>query len=69
MVVRNKKMDEVAEKLLNDAALICFQCSRREDAKGRPSECPSNCGALVVIECAENILSAIEERDRVFEAA
>ncbi|MGJ3259177.1 MAG: hypothetical protein ACFE0S_06185 [Rhodospirillales bacterium] len=62
-------MDEVAEKLFNDAALICFQCSRREGGESQSPECPSDCGALVVIKCAENIIKAIEERDRAFEAA
>lgn len=69
MILRNKNMEDVAGKLFNDAALICFQCSRREGGKEQPSDCPSDCGALTVIECAKNIVSAIAERDRAFEAA
>lgn len=69
MVMTINKMEDVAQKLFNDAAAICFQCSRRGEPGLAAVPCPANCGALEVLKCARNIVGEIEARNHAIREA
>ncbi|MBO6522075.1 MAG: hypothetical protein JJ900_17510 [Rhodospirillales bacterium] len=61
-------MESVAMKLFNDAAIICFECKKRDRTSAANEDCPSTCGALAVLRCARDIVDSIETRDQVLKA-
>lgn len=63
MVMSLDDMRDIAEKLLGDAATICYRCSRRFEPGGADVPCPESCGALQVLQSACNIVDEIEHRN------